>query len=342
MKQLLCILSVLLVLTVLPASADSIAPVAVSGTIGIGGSMTVHKTVTVDAGAPTGSLVDVFFLADTTGSMGGTIGSVRTAAASIMGAAAGLGDVAFGVGEYKDVGDVFVYHQDTSITKNTATVQSGINAWGASGGGDYPEADLYGLDQVATTADWRPGSARILVWMGDAPGHDPTAGGVTLASATADLQANNVKVEAMNLGGLNDYGQATRIAAATGGAYYAGLNSASIVAAINAAISTAFLTYSKVSLDTSEAGPHVTVTFDPGSYAGTYDRSIARTFGFDVTFTGASAGTDSFHIYGLVDGGRVATERDDITVGAVPEPGSILLFGTVLAGIAAGLRRRRQ
>jgi hypothetical protein len=343
MKQLLCILSVLLVMTVLPASADSIAPSAVSATIGIGGSYTVHKTVTIDAGSPISSLVDVFFLADTTGSMGGAIGAVAGSAAAILSGTSGLGNVEWGVGEYKDFGDAYAYRLNTAVTDNTSAVTAGIGLWSAGGGGDYQEADLYALHSLATdpATGWRTGSARILVWMGDASGHDPS-GGITEANATADLEAKGIKALAVNVGTLNDNGAAGRIAAATGGALYDGINTSTIVSTIEAAISSAFTTYSKVSLDTSESGADVTVAFTPGSYTGSFDRDAARTFDFDVTFTGVSSGTDSFHIYATVDGGRVATERDDITVGSVPEPGSMLLFGTVLAGIAAGLRRRRQ
>jgi PEP-CTERM motif len=343
MKKLLCVLSVLLVMSALPALADSISPASVTATLPVGGSATVHKTVTIDAGAPTSSKVDVFFLSDTTGSMGGIIGTVAASASGILAGTTGLGDVAWGVGAYRDVGDAYVYQRTQAITTNAALVQAGINSWAAGGGGDYQEAELYALHTLATDplTGWRSGSARILVWMGDASGHDPSVG-ITEATATADLVAMGIKALAVDVGTMNDTGQAGRIATATGGHLYTGINTASIVATISAAIGTAFLTYSNVSLDTTEAGPNVSVGFTPGSYIGSFDRSIARTFGFDVTFTGVSEGTDGFNIYALVDGGRVATESDRITVGAVPEPGSMFLLGTVLVGIAAGLRRRRQ
>src|SRR5262249_34655555 len=105
---------------------------------------------------------------------------------SILSSTAGLGDVRYGVGEYKDVGDSFVYRTNTNLTSSTATVQTALNQWVASGGGDFPEANIYGLQQVATTASWRPSSTRILVWFGDAPSHDPS-NGVTEAVATASL-----------------------------------------------------------------------------------------------------------------------------------------------------------
>jgi hypothetical protein len=98
-----------------------------------------------------------------------------------------------------------------------------------------------------------------------------------------------------------------------------------------------------VSLDTSEAPAGVSVTFLPASHVGSFDRTIQRTFDFDVTFTGVSPGDHSFNIYGTVDGGRVATEADRITVGtgsAVPDSGSsIMLLGLALSGL--GLIRRK-
>lgn len=343
MKKLLCVWSALLLLAAVPALADTISPAAVSGSLAVGASATVTKTVTITAGTPTSTLADVFFLADTTGSMYGAISSVAASASAILAGTAGLGSVAWGVGAYRDVGDAYVYELNQAITTNQAAVQTGINAWSAGGGGDYMEADLYALHQVATSSatGWRTGSARILVWMGDAAGHDPSLG-VTEAQATADLQAAGIRTLAVDVGTLNSAGQAQRIATATGGHYYSGINTSNIVSTIITAIGTAFATYSSVSLDLSEAGPHVSVASVPGSYTGSFDRSVDRTFTFDVTFTGASAGVDDFHIYALVDGGRVATETDSFTVGAVPEPGSIFLFGTVLAGVAAVVRRRRR
>ena len=329
------------------AMADSISPSTFTGSGPTGASYTVNKTVTISAGAPTTSKVDVFFLADSTGSMGGAIANIKASATSILSSASGLGDVAFGVGEYKDVGDTFVYRTNTNISAsgaaNVTAAQAGINLWGASGGGDTPEANLYALQQVASTTAWRTGSARILVWFGDAPGHDPSGPtAVTEAQATAALQASNVKVEALNVGfgGLNSTGQAGRIATATGGTLFSGISDADIVAAITAAITSAFDTYTTVSLDTSEVPAGVGISVTPGSYTGSFDRSIDRTFGFEVTFTDREPGTHVFNIYAAVDGGRVATESDSITsTTGVPEPGLLILLGAGLASLA-GLRRK--
>jgi hypothetical protein len=331
-----------------PMLADSVSPNSVSASLPVGGSTTVNKTVTINAGRASG-LVDVFFLADTTGSMGSQIAAVQAAASAILSDASALGDVAFAVGEYKDQpatsGDPFAYRLNTNITKNAASVTAGINLWSASGGGDTPEANLFGLQQAANTTSWRTGSARILVQFGDAPGHDPS-GAATLATATNALLANNVAVEAIDVGDLNGTadghtGEAGQIATATGGSLITGIDTSTIVNAINDAITHAVETYTTVGLDLTSAPAGVTVTSSP-DITGSFDRSITRTFDFTVTFKGGAPGTYGFPIFATVDGGRVATEDDHIVVTGegVPDSGSaFMLLGLAVAGVEA-LRRK--
>lgn len=334
-----------LLLSSVPAVADSISPTSVVANLNIGESMTVHKTVTVSAGSPTAAKADIFFLADSTGSMGDVIAGVQTAALNILSTTAGYGDIAWGVGTYRDVGDAYVYKLNQDITPNQTLVQNGIISWSAGGGGDTPEADLFALERVANSTSWRAGASKILVWMGDAPGHDPSVG-ITEAMATAALTGKSIKTMAANIShfgqSLDDLGQATRITNATGGTLFNGVDAANIAAKILEAIAKGFANYTNVSLAVDGAHPNVAVSIAPSGYTGTFDRSIERNFNFDVTFTCTGEGTDSFAINALVDGGIIAREIDRITNGAIPEPGSILLFGTVILGIATGLRRRQR
>ena len=320
------------------ARADSISPVTYSASLNVGDSVTINKVVTVTKSSTVQA--DIFFLADTTGSMGGSIGNVAANASTILSSTSALGNVQWGVGEYKDFGDVYTYRLNTAMTNSTSAVTSGINMWSASGGGDYQEADLFALNAMATQAatGWRTGSRKLAIWFGDASGHDPS-GGVTEAAATAALVAQGISVLAVERRQHERHGQAQRIATATGGHYYTGLASTLSTDIINA-ISTAIANYTKVCLDTSETPAGLTAT-SSACVTGTFDRSIDRDFGFSLTFTAAAAGSYSFDTYGTVDGGRVATERDSIVVGGTaPEPSSVLLIGAALLGLGASRRRK--
>ncbi|MDO9533260.1 MAG: peptidoglycan DD-metalloendopeptidase family protein [Deltaproteobacteria bacterium] len=304
---------------------DTVVPSSYATSLKPGQSVTITKTVTISAGTPTSAKVDIFFLADTTGSMGETLAAVKSGAAEIMAGTSGLGDVAYGVGEYKDFNayDPFVYRLNQDITDNKTDVQNGINAWVASGGEDWAEGQLYALYQVASNVAWREGSTRIIIWFGDAPGHDPSVG-VNEAQATAALVAQTIKVMALNVptssgdpGELDYYGQAQSIADATGGTYYPTVIISQIVDDIQNAIINSFQTYSTVRLGTSMVPTGLTVNVVPPSYMGAYDRSMDRIFTFDVTFTAVSPGSYSFTIPVLVDGGTMATEQDNIQVGGL-------------------------
>ena len=325
------------------AWADSVAPATYSDTLEIGESVTIKKTVTVDAGGPDSARVDVFFLADSTGSMGGQIAAAKANANTVLSSLSGLGDVHFGVGEYKDTSDAFTYRTNTALTGNASAVTAGINAWSARGGGDFPEGNLIGLERVAKETSWRTGSTRVVVMFGDAPGHvgrtdtkDDASGDRITSNETATIAALNaegITVQIGNTGGTNPTsgmnraaggaaaGQANRIAAATGGEVFTLSSSgAGIADLIKDAVDATFAEYGSISLSPLGAEPGVGVTVsDP--ILGDFDREETRTFDFDVTFTGLEEGTHDFVIHALIDGGIVATETDRIVVGEGGEPG---------------------
>lgn len=343
------------------AMADSISPETYSATLGIGESVTITKTVVISKGSPTSALLDVKFIADTTGSMGGIISTVRNNATTIMNNLSGFGSAEFGVSEYGDRTDYPFYGYsvngtkvNTPLTSTVATAQAGIDTWKANSGGDLPEANLTALKEQAQATDWRAGSNRFIVQFGDAPGHE---GGAypTLSDTITALNGNNVKVIVVGTNGMNNScggsdcaaGQATAIANATGGSFNLIGGGTDIAQLIEDAIGAAFASYSNVSLGLVGSSGGVGVSFNPVSYAGSYDRSEDRTFTFDVTFTGLAAGTWDFGVGAFVDGGRVALETDQITVTAapvssVPLPGALPMLLGALGVSGSFLRRRRR
>jgi hypothetical protein len=314
---------------------------------------TIDETITVTVPKNAGpTKADVYFLADTTGSMRSILNAVKTGASNILTTLSGLGvDMVFGVGNYKDFasGDPYCFQHQVSPTNVVPTVTAAINTWLAGGGNDVPEGDLFALDGLAVppggAIGWRPGSKRIIVWFGDAPGHDPIctavsgAPAVTEASATAKLVAQGIIVLAISTAnpgldadpknGALDYvaqcgppgglpGQGTRIANATGGVFVTGINAGNIVNTIINLVTGAVAGINNVNLVPSASiVPFVTSITPVGGYgplAGDKDHVLK----FEVKFTGIPCKPEPQVVSGtldvVADGKVVARKKVQITV----------------------------
>jgi hypothetical protein len=349
------------------AIADSIDPATYADTLAVGESVTITKTVTVDEGSPTGGILDVMFLIDTSGSMGGEIAAAKAAAADVLSGLSGFGDLAAGVGYYDEPGPGPGYPpailSDLS-TSADATIFDGITLAMGGGGGDFPEEGIRSVTELATGASWRPGSTRFIIALGDATFKETD--GFTEAGALAAMDDENITFIGIDYGLMTyvgHYGSSGDVevnpqdlADATGGSIISasGLDTGDLVDDITSGIAAAFDEYTEVTVSDLGAGlPGVDVSVvctsaDIGACVGadavgSYDRSTSRTFTYDVTFTALEEGVHDFSTCGLVDGGVAACERDTITVGeggSVPEPGILALLSMGLIGFVATSRRR--
>ncbi len=211
------------------SAVPGVTPPSVSATLLPGASTTVAKTVETPPIPPN---PDIVFLADTTSSMSGAIGNVQAGAATIMSTVLAAQPTAqFGVANYTDQNCPTPFVLDQPITASTAAVQTALNALSTVGGAcnsDAAEDYINALYQLATdpAVGFRAGSTRIIVLFGDSSSHDPSEG-ITQAQAITALNAEGIIVIAVNVpgtsgflfDGLDNAGQATAIATATGGAY---------------------------------------------------------------------------------------------------------------------------
>jgi len=249
--------------------AQTITPASVERFLDPGASTDVDKTVGTPAIPPR---PDICFLADTTGSMGAAIGNVIANATTIMNNVIAVQpDAQFCAAEYRDTGDSPEFAVNQAITDNVAAVAAAIGTWDAGGGGDDLEGQLHALTELSdpTVAGWRDApSTRIIVWFGDAPGHDPSIGGESLASTIDALVAEVIRVIAVPVappvaGGLDALGQAKAIVSATGGVLITTVNPDDVTAAILLGLTNLPVDVSMTSNCAVETGGAVLTSFVP-------------------------------------------------------------------------------
>ena len=254
-----------------------------------GGSETLYRTQITPRIPPK---PDVVFLADTTGSMGPALQNVRSNIANIMQNVIGAQpDAQFAAASYKDevafcATDPYTFRIEQSLTPTTSTLRAAIDpnpdiansGWQTAPGQgcDQPEAQLNALYRIGVGDDgnvdlpkligYRSGSSPVVVWFGDAAGHDPSAGH-TESDAIAQLQGRGARVIAVNMtslenSSLDSTGQATRIATATKGVVKSSNDASQVSQAILAGLSDLPVTVTPA-IDGVNCAPQLSVGITP-------------------------------------------------------------------------------
>lgn len=128
------------------------------------------------ARAAAGQPVDVLFVFDTTGSMGGALAQAKTQVTdAITSVRAGYPDSEFALGTVADYdpGDT-PWALKQPLTSDPSLVQAALDPLTATGGGDTPEAYGRALYEAAnnTGIGWRSGAKHILILVNDDVPHD--------------------------------------------------------------------------------------------------------------------------------------------------------------------------
>lgn len=352
--------ALLFVMALPSAHAQSLLLATPEATLHVGETQALGGTLTL--GALGASKVDIFMLADNTGSMGSMIGSVWIGADAILGSLASRYDATFGVGRY--LGDPsesmqrnpstneFGYARLLSQTKDRSMTKSAIGSWFADGGGDPPEGAFDALRQVAADTPWRSDAQRIVVWFGDAPSHTETT---TRAEAIQALQAADVRVVAFNNAaagtGIDGRygieaaelpGQASEIVTRAGGALVHDTSHLTGAAFANAVIGQIGGATSNIDLafGSDYAGDGISLGLECADARGCEAVDGGNARDFRMVVTGLTAGRYVFDVFarGL---GTSATQAITVLPAApVPEPAVwlMLAFGMVAVSLATARR----
>ena len=145
--------------------------------------------------------VEVAFVLDTTGSMGGLIEGAKRKIWSIATAIVDSNpdaDIRMGLVAYRDIGDDYVTKK-IELTRDIQDLYANLLELKARGGGDWPESVNEALDVAVNKLQWTQGNEarRIVFLVGDAPPHmdyaQDTKYPVTLATAKQkDIVVNAV------------------------------------------------------------------------------------------------------------------------------------------------------
>ena len=168
--------------------------------------------------------MEVVFVLDTTGSMGGMIAGAKQkiwAIANKLKSAEPTPDIHFGLVAFRDRGDSFVTLL-TPLTDNLDDIYRELFGYHAGGGGDSPESVNAALYSAVHDFQWSddPKVLRAIFLVGDAPPHMDYPDDVKYPESCRIAQAKGIVVNTLQCGHNDETADVwRRIAVLTGGNY---------------------------------------------------------------------------------------------------------------------------
>ena len=169
-------------------------------------------SITLDGRAQRAPLVrlDLLFLINSTGSMGGEIATIQSTLVSISDRIARLGGqpaIRYAGVTYRDRGDQYVVRK-FGFTDDVQRFQGWLNGIRAGGGGDYPESLNEALHVTVNDLDWDQGEAvRLVFLVADAPPHLDYPNDYRYPAETALAVAKGIKLYTIGASGLTPQGE---------------------------------------------------------------------------------------------------------------------------------------
>ena len=152
--------------------------------------------------------VEVAFVLDTTGSMGGLLEGAKRKIWSIATSVVDTNpdaDIRIGLVAYRDIGDEYVT-KTFDLTTDIQDIYANLLELKARGGGDWPESVNEALDVAVNKLQWTKGSdaKRIVFLVGDAPPHMDYAQDTKYPKTLAVAKQRDIVVNAVLAGGARD------------------------------------------------------------------------------------------------------------------------------------------
>ena len=173
--------------------------------------------------------IELVFVLDTTGSMGGMLEGAKTKIWGIVNdvlqrRGAASTQVRVGLVAYRDRGDAYLT-KITPLSSNLDEVYAQLMALRAEGGGDGPEDVRSALADALRAAGWSAhatGLSQVMFLVGDAPPHDDYQGVPSTTASARQALRRGILVNTIQCGSMQETTPAWRsIAQAGGGDYFA-------------------------------------------------------------------------------------------------------------------------
>ncbi len=171
--------------------------------------------------------LEMVFVLDTTGSMGGLLDGAKQKIWSIVNSvqqSAHPPHVRVGLVAYRDHGDTYVTRV-TPLTSDLDKVYTTLMTYKAEGGGDTPEDVRQALSDSVRKGGWSarsPRTAQVLFLVGDAPPHDDYAQEPDTLTTAAQAAKRGIVINAIECGSAEDTRLAwQKIARHAEGAFFA-------------------------------------------------------------------------------------------------------------------------
>jgi Mg-chelatase subunit ChlD len=152
--------------------------------------------------------VEVVFVLDTTGSMGGLIHAAKEkiwSIASTLAQAQQAPEISMGLVAYRDRGDAYVT-QTVELSKDLDSMYAQLMDFAADGGGDGPEAVNEALEAAIHRMSWSqdPNTYKVVFLVGDAPPHMDYQDDVKYPQLVAAAAAKGIVVNTIQCGEMSE------------------------------------------------------------------------------------------------------------------------------------------